>query len=681
MHFSLKSSITCVLAENNIYTLYKQKMYILFFLCFSVAFSQNIQDLQRIQREFEKISKQNTQNPLQTEKNASNSSLSPELIQVPLRQNAYSHTDSVKNKNKFFGYNFFTNKDSLSFWQNLPIPNNYVLGPGDEIVVSLWGETQIRESYMISKDGKIFDDKIGILFLAGKNISEVKSYLKNEFSAKYSTLSGDNPSTFIDISLGKLKSINVTFVGQVINPGQYPIHPFSNLTTGLIQVGGIDTTGSLRLVKLIRDDKTIVEVDFYDFFLKGILPEKIQLKDNDIVLVPFRLSSIAIDSTVHMPGVYEALPEESALQLIEYAGGLLSTASNKIQIKRTGRSLGSYSSKYFYLDHDELKDFKMQDGDNILIRPIHKTARVVEIIGQVKNPGEYGFYQGMSLSNLFDLAGGLNDSTFLKSIYLNQGEIIRRNTRARYETVIPFDLNPSGRSKFSSIFLQNFDRIVVHSNSNYFQRKNIYVSGEVIVPGSYPLISDNEDLESILFRAGGLTSKALTEGISIFRDKQYFDKNEEVKQTFNEENFILSNEKGHSDYSKIRVAWKSKNLPLMPGDSIVVRRSTGTINILGEIYNPGLIEYKKGKKVNYYINSAGGITKSGDKGAIIIILANGIVVPKKWNNSPNIPEGTTIIIKEKQFREPFNVTQFATSWTSILSSLITVFVLSQQLQN
>ncbi len=667
--------------KNNTYINYKQKMYTIFFFCISVSFSQNIQDLQKIQREFDKITRQNTNRMDGQDTFIDNSSLSPELIQIPSRQNINAYNDSLSVMDKFFGYNFFAKKDTISFWQNLPIPNDYVLGPGDELVVSLWGETQIRKSYIISKDGKIFDDKIGILFLAGKNISEVKSYLKNQFSTKYSTLSGSSPSSFIDISMGKLKSINVAFVGQMNNPGQYPIHPFSNLSTGIMQVGGIDTTGSLRTVKIIRNEKTLVEVDFYDFLLYGVLPDKIQLKDNDIVLVPFRLSSIYVDSTVHKPGIYEALPQESAHQLIEYAGGLLSTASNKIEIKRSNRGLGNHTSKYFYIDYLETKDFNVQDGDRIFVRPIHKTQRIVEIIGQVKTPGEYGFYEGMTLDDLFSLAGGLKDSTFLKSIYTNQGEIIRRNTKARYETVIPFELGPEGRQNFSSISLQNLDRVVVHSNSNYFERKNIHVSGEVVVPGTYPLTKDNEDLESILTRAGGLTSKALSEGIAIFRDAEYFDKIKEKDRSNNQEYIENISEENVTMNSKIRVAWKSKNLPLMPGDSIVVKRSTGTINILGEVYNPGLVEHKKGKRVNYYINSSGGITNNGDKKAIIIILANGIVVPKKWSNSPIIPEGATIIVNRKQFREPFNVTQFATSWTSILSSLITVFVLSQQLQS
>ena len=661
--------------------MYKQNMYKLFFLCSSVIFSQNIQDLQKIQREYEKITRQSMQNLPSSGNLIEDKLLSPDIVRLPTRKNLNDTSDSTEAIKRFFGYNFFVNKDTVSIWQNLPIPNDYILGPGDELVVSLWGETQIRKSYLISKDGKIFDDKIGILFLAGKTINEVELYLKNQFSAKYSTLSGTNPSSFIDISLGKLKSINVTFVGQVNNPGQYPIHPFSNLSTGLMQVGGVDTTGSLRMVKIIRDDRTLVEVDFYNFLLNGVLPKKIQLKDSDIVLVPFRESSVYIDSSVYKPGIYESLSGESAYQLIKYAGGLLSSASNTIEIKRSNRKLGNLTSRYYYLDYNESKDFRLEDGDKIVARPMFKTSRSVEIIGQVKMPGEYGFYEGMSLNDLFNLAGGLKDSTFLKSIYRNQGEIIRRNAEARYETVIPFNLTSNGRSKFSSIILQNLDRIVVHSNSNYFERKNIYIGGEVTIPGSYPLTTDNENLESILNRAGGLTTKALSGGISIFRDKEYFDLIEEKEKSINQEALSQDNEQGFkTNNSKIRVAWKSKNLPLMPGDSIVVKRSTGTVNILGEVYNPGLIEYKKGKKTSYYLNSAGGITKNGDKQAVIIILANGIVIPKKWNNSPNIPDGTTIIINQKQFREPFNVTQFASSWTSILSSLITVFVLSQQLQ-
>ena len=138
----------------------------------------------------------------------------PRNILNPAFQFESSITDSIQKEiiDRYFGYDFFTNKDSIAFWESLPLSSDYILGPGDEVVISLWGETQLRKTYVISKDGKIFDDKVGVLFISGKSIVDVKNYLKDQFSTKYSTLSGAKPSSFIDITLGELRSINVSFV-------------------------------------------------------------------------------------------------------------------------------------------------------------------------------------------------------------------------------------------------------------------------------------------------------------------------------------------------------------------------------------------------------------------------------------------------------------------------------------
>ena len=173
----------------------------------------------------------------------------------------------------------------------------------------------------------------------------------------------------------------------------------------------------------------------------------------------------------------------------------------------------------------------------------------------------------------------------------------------------------------------------------------------------------------MIARAGGLTSKALENGISIFRDKKYFETRK--KQPNQEPDTGLTSE-------KIRVAWKNDSISLMPGDSIVVREMTKTINVSGEVYNPGLIEYRLGKSAKYYINAAGGVTENGNGKNIMIIYANGLVAPKKWYNSPNIQDGSTIVVNVKEPEAPFNVTQFATNWTSIVSSMITIIILSQQ---
>ena len=224
------------------------------------------------------------------------------------------------------------------------------------------------------------------------------------------------------------------------------------------------------------------------------------------------------------------------------------------------------------------------------------------------------------------------------------------------------------------IQLQNLDRVVIHANLNYFEKDNIYISGEVNIPGSYPLISDRETLQSLISRAGNLTLKALNNGISIYRNKKFF----EVAPT---QNIKSINVEDLDDFnnSKVRVAWQNESIALMPGDSIVVKESTGTVNVSGQIYNPGLVEFSERKSLKHYIDATGGITERGNRKSIIVIYANGVVSPKKWYSTPKIEDGATIIINEKATEEPFDITQFATNWTSIVASMITAIVLSKQL--
>ena len=665
---------------------YKQIMYVLLVSVFALGYGQSIQELQRLKAEYEKFQKGQKQVQLPTGVDGGIdpvTSLPREAQITPYefeKDLLYEKKDEGLNH---FGYDFFTQRDTVKFWENLPTTANYLLGPGDELVISLWGETQLRETYIISRDGKIYDEKVGLLNMTGNTMDDARQYLKSQFGRIYATLNGKKASTFIDVSLGELRAINVNFVGEVQYPGVYPVHPFSTVITGLIQAGGVDTTGSLRNIQIKRNGKVAATVDLYDYLLKGNLPESIQLRDQDIVVIPVRGSSVEIDSAIVNPGIYEGITGETVFDLIQYAGGLTADAADNIglsRIKPMGErnSGGAYEGHYINIENAKL--IPIQNGDRIAVRHLFHENLLVEIIGQVKVPGVYHYYKGMTLKALLALGGGFEDSTFWKSVYHDQAEIIRRDPESRYENVIKVNLgdiyNENGEK---DILLQNLDRVVIHANLNYFEKDNIYISGEVNIPGAYPLISNKETLKSILGRAGGLTPKALKNGISIHRDSKYFEIIEppviEVKTDVDEK----LEEKKEDLNKKVQVAWQNESIALMPGDSIVVKETTGTVNVMGEVYNKGLIEFRRGKSLNYYINAAGGVTDIGNKNNIIVIYTNGLVSPKKWYVSPRVDEGSTIIVNRKPIEEPFNITEFAGTFASLLSSMVTIIVLSKQL--
>ena len=657
---------------------FKNKFILIGITLFSTnIFSQSAQEFDKIKKEYDRLGK--TKIKSIDAAGAEDASIDKRINSKEIILTKYGKelmiSDSLSKLSKFFGYDFFSKRDTIKFWENLPTPVNYFLGPGDQLVVSLWGETQLRKTYNISREGTIYDDKVGLLNISGKNIRDAKKYLTNQFSKVYSTLRGTKPSSFMDVSLGELQSINVNFVGELQYPGVHVLHPFSNIITGLIQAGGIDTTASLRKIQIKRINQKPINIDLYNYLLNGDIPNNIQLRDQDIVIVPVRKNTISIDSSVVRPGIYESIKGENLLQLIEYAGGFLPTASTKISLSRIKpislRVKNEPITENYYITYNELNKVFAQNGDKIIVQSLFKELRYVEIIGQVKRPGKYHYNKGMNIKNLIDLSGGLNDDTFTTSIYKEQSELVRRNPNNRYENVITINLNEViNNGPDAKIELQNLDRYVVHANLNFFERDNIFIEGEVNVPGAYPLISDNETLESIIYRSGNLTSKALKDGISIYRNEKYYS------------NYVIDDiEKKEVLNKRIRVAWKNKQVIMMPGDSVVVKESTKTINVIGEVYNPGIIEFQEGKNLSFYINSAGGITVNGDKKNIIVIYANGLVSPDRLLWSPRINDGSTIVVNKKEMISPFNLTEFVSNWTSLVTTIITAALLTQQLQN
>ena len=314
------------------YTLYKHLFTLLVFcLTAFVLNGQSLQDLNKLRNEYEKFKKEKiSTNERSVSGNQSLQSNTMRNNLIPFNRKFSTSSDSLIPSNKYFGYSFFNRSDTLFYWENLPAPIDYVIGPGDEVIVSLWGATQLRLEYNVDKDGKIYDEKVGILFISGKTLNEAENYVLNEFSKVYSTLRTGNPSSFLDLSLGKLKSVNVNFVGELIHPGLYPLNTFSNLITALIQIGGIDTTGSLRNIVIKRENNESVNVDLYDYLLKGNLPENIHLRDKDLVFVAPRLSTVHICSSVVRPGIYESREGESVKDLITFSGGLSANASSVI---------------------------------------------------------------------------------------------------------------------------------------------------------------------------------------------------------------------------------------------------------------------------------------------------------------------------------------------------------------
>jgi len=292
-------------------------------------------------------------------------------------------------------------------------------------------------------------------------------------------------------------------------------------------------------------------------------------------------------------------------------------------------------------------DFILQNGDKIIVYEIAESDHHVYVYGQVKNPGVFAFdtQNETKVLDILKLAGGINDETYLKTIFQDVGEIIRNNPDMDYPEIINFNINKliSGDTN-ENILLQNWDIVLIRQNPNYLSPNKIILKGEVKVPGIYTLQKKWENLEDILNRAGGFTNKAFQNGIQLYRKQN-------------------------------QVALNNFQIVLMDGDSLIIPQHPGVVKIMGEVNKPGLVQFDKNKSYKNYIENAGGFTKYADKKNITIIYANGNVSIKKKYFQPEIGEGTTIIVQLKKEQEPINLTEFTNNIASIMTSMATLYLL------
>ena len=619
-----------------------------------LALAQTLSDIERYRKQYEDYLKSMQQGQTGLDLNEDQAIIGD----IPSEFYIIKKEKDIKpdEKLKYFGYDFFTLRDSIPIWDNLPMPPSYRLGPGDEIIISLWGETQLRSSYTIGRDGMIYIERVGKISLADKSINQAKTYLEKQFQKVYETLKGSRPSTFMDVSLGQLKSINVTFVGEVKLPGIHPVHPFSTVLTSLIQAGGVDTTGSLRNIQIIRGDDDPEEVDLYAFLLSGKTGQaNMRLQDNDVIFIPPRSSSIEIDGAIKRPGIYESLPNESVADLVDYAGGLKAKAQHKLAIFRFEPELETSDSQNpanaLYTHRDKAGEISIQDVNRIMVYSAPDYIKSVYVYGQVKNPGEYGFEKGMDVLSLIKLAGGLFDDTYYQTIYAKRAEIIRRNPESNFPKVIPINLAELKQgNKTQNIELHNWDIMLVRKNQNFTVSKQVQITGEVKIPGVYSLRRPQESLADLLGRAGGYTAKAFVDGVKLYRDS-------------------------------IQVAIDNFNLSLMDGDSVSVPEHPGVVHVIGEVYNPGYVQYDRGRGLNNYIEAAGGFTLEARKKYITIIYPNGDVKVKDSFIPPRVKEGSLIIVQKAEEKLPFDGTAFLKETASIAASMATIFFIIKSQSN
>ena len=433
-----------------------------------------------------------------------------EELDIIDEKNLESELQPKRSKLGHFGYDIFKRDPAIFQATSVgAVDPDYLIGPGDELIVMLWGETQFRQVLSVDREGFVFIPEVGQVFVNGLNLKLLESKLFRVLSQSYASLNpqGRKPTTFLDVSLGNLRPLRVQVLGEVAQPGAYTVSPSATLFSSLYYFNGPTTLGSLRDIRLIRAGKEIASIDFYDYLLTGKKPNDHKLQLDDVIFIPKRLKTVTIEGEVNRPGIYEAKPNENITDLIKMAGDLKITAYlERAQIDRIVpfEEREKVGMDRMFRDvnlENVLKDkngFPLQDGDRIQVFSVLDLRTNVAVIqGAVTRPGSYDLGEFLTLSSLIEKADGL-----LGDAYLDRVDIVRIKDDFT-EQLIKLDLNKvlSGNPE-NDIELQGLDRIRIYGMTEMVPSNYVSIRGHVKRPGKF-LLQENMTLYDLIFKSGG----------------------------------------------------------------------------------------------------------------------------------------------------------------------------------
>ena len=515
--------------------------------------------------------------------------------------------------NEVFGRNIFNSKN-LTFEPsvNIATPPNYRLGPGDEVIIDIWGTSQNTIRQLITPEGTINIEKIGPVNLNGMTVSEAGEYMKKVLEKIYSGLDAGDGNLEMRLTLGNVRTIQINVMGEVVQPGTYSLSSFSTVFHALYRAGGVNEIGSLRSVRVMREGMTIATIDVYEFILHGKTGDDIRLQEGDVIIVPAYESLVTISGNVKRPMKFELKKHETLSTLIEYAGGFTSdayTASMRV-VRQNGEEyeINTVKEKSYSL-------YEMRNGDMVTAEAIlNRFTNKLEVRGAVYRPGIYQLSENVNtVRSLVNEAKGLTGDAFTNRA------VIRREREDLTTEIISVNIRGIITGILPDIELKKNDILYIPSIHDLEERGDVTIYGEVAKPDSYTF-SDNMTLEDLVIRAGGLLDAASTARIDIFRrirDPKSENYTDSIGRTFRfslKDGFVINGRQG---------------FVLQPFDQVYVRRSPGyqaqqNIKVTGEVLFGGIYAMtNREERLSDAISKAGGATPNAYlRGAKLIRVAN-----------------------------------------------------------
>ena len=506
----------------------------------------------------------------------------------------YDDLDKEKeSKRKIFGHDVFNNKDlTFESSMNLATPQNYRLGPGDEVNIDIWGASQESITETISPDGYVTIEDIGIIQLSGLSVSQAKAKLRSVLGARFQ-------GSRIELTVGQTRTITISVMGEVKTPGTYTMSAFATVYNALYMAGGPNEIGTLRNVKVYRNGRLLSNVDVYDFLLNGKLTGDVRLQDNDIVTVGPYEALVNIAGKIKRPMFYEMKKTESAATLLRYAGGFTGDAYTKaIRIHRKAGQMYSV----FNVGEFDLNDFKLMDEDSVSVdSTLNRYQNTVEVKGAVFRPGMYQVGgQICTVKALIEAADGLTENA------IGQHAVMHRMKKDRTLEVKSIDVLGILEGKVPDVELKNEDVIYVGSREEEKEDQTITIHGEVNYPGIYKFAS-NETVEDLVLQAGGLTNAASLAKVDVSRRI--------IEPNATEAGDTLAFTYSFSLNPDFTIPQGEAPFTLQPYDEVYIRRSPNyneqqNVTIEGEVQFRGNYTLtSSNQRLSEIIKQAGGLTK------------------------------------------------------------------------
>jgi len=616
----------------------------------------------------------------------------------------------------YYGFDFFNNPQA-SFIPNLNIatPANYVLGPGDEIIVNITGLNEVSHRERVTREGNFELPHAGFVQVSGLTIEQATARIRTKLKLPYPALASGQSQLLV--TLGNVRSIRVTVIGEAERPGDYTISSLAGFFNVLYLSGGPGKNGSLRSLELIRNNKVIKTIDFYQFLQTGLIDTEIRLQDRDIIRYPLYQKRVVLSGAVRRPSVYELLEKETLADLLRFAGGWADMAfKGSLKVSQVGNQERLFRD----VPEADFSYFIPRNADSVFVDKVRERFlnRVI-IAGSVVRPGNYELVEGLTLLRLIQKANGLTEDAFV-----NRGYIKRQAPGTTEPLLVSFNVAELLAGKTTDIPLFREDSVVIQSRNDLISQMNITVGGNVRNPGTIAF-RKGMTLEDAILLAGGFTNDAATHKVEVSRlqknnadtlanrlltlftvkvdssldtDKASVQLEpldyifvpkllnyqlpgsvklrgeilyagdyalERRDETVTE---MLQRAGGISPYASMRDIQVFRNhlrvatdlfssgerFVLLPDDSIYIPRSTNFVEVKGAVFNPQILSYGSGS-LKSYISDAGGVTDNGNLKKAYVQYSNGI--SKKtgrflfFRNYPKVTPGSKIIVPERSPNE------------------------------